>query len=96
MSSKAGRKQDGTFAKGHTGNPNGRPKKEYTFADIMNKILDEEVDGKTRREIILTKVIQKAYEGERWAVEFMANRIEGKPIETLRTQEIAKDEIVEI
>lgn len=94
---KNGRKKDGTFAKGNSGGP-GRPKKELTISDMLRGTLDEEVKGtgKTRYQIIMDKVIQKAYEGDRWAVEFIANRVEGKPIETVRTQEIEKDELIEI
>lgn len=75
---KNGRKSDGTFAKGNPGGP-GRPPKELTISNILDEILSEEVDGSTRKKIIMKRVVQKAYEGERWAVEFIANRLEGLP-----------------
>ena len=92
---KNGRNSDGTFAKGNPGGP-GRPPKEMTISDLLREILDESVDGKTRKKVIMQRVVQKAFEGERWAVEFIANRLEGTPIQTLRTQEIEKDELIEI
>jgi hypothetical protein len=92
---KNGRNSDGTFAKGNPGGP-GRPPKEMTIPDLLREILDEEIDGQSRKKIILKKVVQKAYEGERWAVEFCANRLEGTPIATMRTQEIDKDEVIDI
>jgi hypothetical protein len=75
---KNGRKKDGTFAKGWKGGP-GRPRKELTIPDLLREVLDEEIDGNTRFGIIMKRVVQKAYEGERWAVEFIANRLEGLP-----------------
>ena len=92
---KNGRKKDGTFAKGWAGGP-GRPPKDMTISDLLREILDEEADGHTRKKVIMKRVVQKAYEGERWAVEFIANRLEGTPIATVRTQEIDKDEVVVI
>jgi hypothetical protein len=92
---KNGRNSDGTFAKGNPGGP-GRPPKEMTIPDLLREILDEEINGQSRKMIILKKVVQKAYDGERWAVEFVSNRLEGTPIATVRTQEIDKDEVVVI
>jgi len=73
----------GRFKKGYSGNPNGRRPRELTIPDILREVLDEEVDGKTRMNIIMKRVVQKAYEGERWAVEFIANRLEGTPKQTI-------------
>lgn len=73
----------GRFKKGYSGNPNGRQPRELTIPDILREVLDEEVDGKTRMNIIMKRVVQKAYEGERWAVEFIANRLEGTPKQTI-------------
>ena len=92
---KNGRNSDGTFAKGNPGGP-GRPPKDMTISDLLREILDEETNGHTRKKVIMKRVVEKAYEGERWAVEFIANRLEGTPIATVRTQEIDKDEVVVI
>lgn len=81
------------FKKGQSGNPNGRPKKGLAIADILNELLDAPADNKTRREVILEKVIELATGGEKWAIEFVADRTEGKAIERVVKQKV-KDEIV--
>lgn len=78
---------------GQSGNPNGRPKKEITISDILRAGLDEKIDGKTRREHILNKVLWMAGAGDKWAIEFIADRTEGKALERVESKEI-KDEII--
>ena len=65
---------------GESGNPNGRPLKIKTIPDILHKIGEEEgtVDGKTKLYVIMYKVFQYALEGKPWAVQFIADRTEGK------------------
>ena len=65
---------------GESGNPNGRPLKIKTIPDILHKIGEEEgtVDGKTKLDVIMYKVFQYALEGKPWAVQFIADRTEGK------------------
>jgi len=51
------RNGDGTFKKGQSGNPNGRPKKGFAIADILDSIGDTNYSGdKTMKEAILEKV----------------------------------------
>ena len=71
------------WKKGESGNPNGRPKKGTAIADILNARGDEvDDDGLTNREIMLHKVYDKAVKHtDRWAVQFIADRTEGKAIE---------------
>lgn len=76
------RNSRGQFAKGNQeGNRKGRPKKGLAITDILNTKLDETTNGKTQREAILEKVIELALAGERWAIEFIADRTEGKALE---------------
>ena len=85
------------FIKGQSGNPNGRPKKNQTLADILEKIGAATVEGDiSRKERLMTIVYQMAESGDLAAIKFIADRTDGKPIETLRTVEIDRDEIVEI
>ena len=83
------------FKKGQSGNPNGRPKKINTIPDILRKIGDEEgtADGKSKLDVIMNKVFQFALEGKPWAVQFIADRTEGKALERIE-QKIQKDEVV--
>lgn len=82
------------FKKGQSGNPNGRPKKGLAIADILNSKLDIVKSGKTQRELVLEKVIDLALDGEKWAMEFIADRTEGKAIERVIKQKT--DDILEI
>ena len=72
---------------GQSGNPNGRPKKGFAIADILNSKSDEidELTGESMREKMLYKVYALATRDkpERWAVEFIADRTEGKAVERI-------------
>ena len=74
------RKANGQFKSGVSGNPNGRPKGVQSIPDILRKIGEEEgtLDGKSKLDVIMYKVFQFALEGKPWAVQFIADRTEGK------------------
>ncbi len=67
-----GRTSKGTFAKGVSGNPDGRPPRKF-----LTKELTAAIDGPTRK-ILIAKIIGYAKAGERWAMELIFDRIEGK------------------
>ena len=48
------------FKKGDIPNPNGR---NGALADIINKVFDEEVDEKTKKELMIRKVYRMAMNG---------------------------------
>jgi len=82
---------------GQSGNPKGRPKKDIAIADILNKRGSEVINfdtGMTRREQMLENVYGLAMrtKPERWAVEFISDRTEGKAKEfretTVKTEPI--------
>jgi len=83
------RDDKGRFKSGYSGNINGRPKNAKSIPDFMRKIANEENgDGYTKLECILRKVFDEALKGTRWAVEFIANRIEGRPFQAVYTSPI--------
>ena len=73
------------FKKGQSGNPKGRPPKVKCIPDILRKIGEEEgtQDGKTKLDVIMYKVYQYALEGKPWAVQFIADRTEGKALDRI-------------
>jgi len=79
-------------------NRSGRPPKDLAIADLLRaESLEIDPDtGKTKREALVKLIYDKALKGERWACEFIADRTEGKPIQTTITQERELDEVVEI
>ena len=82
------RDSKGRFTIGNQeGNRSGRPKKGFAIAEILNARGDEidEATGKTMREKMLDKVYALATKEkpERWAVEFIADRTEGKALERI-------------
>jgi len=70
-----------TFVAGKSGNPNGRPTKEKTFADALRAALNQ-IDPKTKRKnllLVADKLVECAIDGEGWAIQQVADRLDGKP-----------------
>jgi hypothetical protein len=65
-----GRNQDGRFSPGRSANPSGKPKGARHRATMMaEKLLDKDAAE------IIKKLVEKAKNGEPWAVRFVAERI---------------------
>ena len=73
------------FKPGVSGNPNGRPKGIQSIPDILRKIGEEDgtVDGKSKLDVIMYMVFSFALEGKPWAVQFIADRTEGKALDRI-------------
>jgi len=80
------------WKKGQSGNPKGRPKKEFTISDMLRQIGREELiihdrDGKpvrmTRHEFVMRQAYLAAENGNKDFVKFIAERTEGKVPTTL-------------
>lgn len=70
-----------TFKKGQSGNPAGTPK-DKPFLDALNRAIAQN-DGKKLRaaaEGLLTAAAEK----EPWAVKELADRLDGKPAQTVQ------------
>ena len=88
MASKTGRKQDGTFLPGTSGNPGGRPRKGETVTDAIREF-GEKVgeDGRTAREVLAEKLYRIAFKRNDAvaiaAIKYIADRWEGTPRQTM-------------
>ena len=90
------RNEKGQFVKGNTASVGkGRPQGSRSIPDILRKIAEEEGtnDGTTKIEVVLRQVFKYALEGKSWAVEFIANRTEGKPHQTIGVKDISDEPI---
>ena len=86
------------WKKGQSGNPKGRPPKVKSIPDILQKIGDEEgtVEGHSRLEVVMRQVYNYAIEGKAWAVQFIADRTEGKALERVQVQEFEPLRILDL
>ena len=68
------------WKKGESGNPKGRLT-EKVFADTLRIVMAEtdEVSGKRKLRRIVEKLAEAAIEGQPWAIQQVADRLDGKP-----------------
>ena len=87
------------FKKGQSGNPNGRPKGVQSIPDILRKIGEEEGTKSgdlTKLQYVMRKVFDFAVEGRPWAVQFIADRTEGKAVERYSDVSNLEDVLLEV
>jgi hypothetical protein len=74
------------FEKGSSGNPGGRPK-EKAFADALRLAVNAEVENegekKKKLRVIAERLVAEAMAGESWAVQQVADRLDGKPAQAV-------------
>jgi hypothetical protein len=71
-------RNNGRFVKGHSGNPKGRPKNK-----TPSEWLRERLERGNTMEKVMSMVVSLALKGERWAVELIFDRMEGKPLQVI-------------
>jgi len=83
------------FKKGTSGNPKGRPPKEFALNDHIREIANQPM-GKTKKtmlESVVNTVYQEALSGNMTAVNFLADRILGKPSQSIGIKDISEEPI---
>lgn len=74
----------GWWKPGQSGNPKGRALKAKCLTDLLrSKLATKGPGGKPNMEAITDKVMRLALAGERWAVELIYDRLEGRPAQAL-------------
>ena len=87
------RDDKGRWKQGRSGNPKGRPKKNLCIPDILKEIGEEDFgNGASNLEQVMRVVFKKALNGEMRAIEYISERMEGKPAVK---EIINKDELCE-
>lgn len=62
----------------------GRPPKEKSFANMLNIALSEKgATGNTKLREVADILVSKALAGEGWAVNMVADRTDGKPMQAI-------------
>lgn len=77
-----------TFVKGVSGNPGGRPKKDWTWAGLYIQELKRKLkttDGKKidPKVAIAKRIIKMAIDGDLNAIKELSNRIDGMPQQSM-------------
>ena len=82
---------------GESGNPNGRPRKQFCIPDILTEILDypfPEDKKITYLRAICLKAIEQAANGDKDARNWVADRKEGKALERVLNANVESREII--
>ena len=93
------RNNKGQFISGNTASVGkGRPKNTQSIPDMLQKIGEEYADNEesTKLDVVLRKVFKYATQGKSWAVQFIADRTEGKAIERVQKQNIEAIKVIDI
>ena len=88
------RTKKGTFKKGTSGNPNGRPKSGFALNEYITDLANVELkDKKTMLEAVVGKVYEEALDGNMSAINFLADRVLGKPSQSIGIKDISEEPI---
>ena len=71
-----------SWTKGKTGNPNGAPKRSWTWASELQKAVEEATkDGRPIKEIIAKALVRETLKGNVHAMRELMNRMDGMPMQ---------------
>lgn len=88
------RTNKGTFKKGASGNPKGRPTKDFAMVEHIRNLGDVQTeDKKTVLEAVVSKVYEEALNGNMTAINFIADRVLGKPNQSIGIKDTTDEPI---
>lgn len=82
-----------TWKPGQSGNPKGFVRNDKPFTDALRiAIMRTQKDGKPRLHRIAEQAVKQAAAGQMWAIQFIADRLDGKPVqESHNSHEFKRD-----
>ncbi len=93
------RDSKGKFTKGNPGNPLGRPRKAICIPDLLRKVGDEEckINGVKipKIEAVVREIYKQALKGKQSAIDFIAERTEGRVAEKVINAEAPLDFLID-
>jgi hypothetical protein len=69
------------WAKGQSGNPNGRPVKSLTT--VLRKVVAQKREGECGNVLLAKKLRELAFEGGLEAIKYIYDRLDGRPVQAL-------------
>ena len=82
------------WKKGQSGNPKGRPKSGFALNEYITDLANVELeDKKTMLEAVVAKVYEEALDGNMTAINFLADRVLGKPSQSIGIKDISDEPI---
>lgn len=82
------------WKKGQSGNPNGRPKSGFALNEYITDLANVELeDKKTMLEAVVRKVYEEALDGNMTAINFLADRVLGKPSQSIGIKDVSDEPI---
>lgn len=82
---------------GQSGNPGGRKKGSVSltaqYAKLLNAVCDTDEKKRTWGEVIAAEILKRAGTGDVRAASEVADRIEGKPMQRVKVEEVDADEV---
>lgn len=64
---------------GAAANPNGAPKRDWTWSGVLEKAVQEELNGVALKEAVAKSLIREALKGNVVATKELMNRMDGMP-----------------
>ena len=71
------------WKKGESGNPAGRPKRNFVLTDALREKLAQPIggNGKTQLDGVICKLVSLARKGDTHAIQQIFDRLEGRPMQ---------------
>ncbi len=69
-----------SFKPGQSGNPNGRPKRDWTWSGVLEQAVQEQIEsGGQIKEIVGKALVKECLKGNIQAIKELMNRMDGMP-----------------